>query len=144
MKITLLYSIISEVLSLPPHEEIFYHKGEIPDPTSMGFEESIGEPVGQLADYRLPLEDGRSVHSRIYDNRIGFHWDKVHPHMLEDCLEHFRRDSPIRYTTLCGLAGAGLGALATAPTKKKDVLIKSSIFSGLLGLSFGILTAEWE
>lgn len=138
------YQIINEVLSFPPHVDIFYHRNEIPTPISMGFEESIGEPVGQLSDHRFPLEDGRSVHLKTYEKWIGIHWDKVHPNTIENCFEHLRRDSPLWHTALCALTGAGMGALAAAPSKKKDIIIKTSIICGFLGLLAGLVTAEWE
>jgi len=139
-----LYSIINEVISLPPHEEIRYNRNDIPEPRDMGFEETIGEPAGQLADDRISLEDGRSVHARTYDNRVGFHWDKVHPDSLENCIEHLRRDSPFLYVAGCTLTGAGLGALMSAPSKKRDVIIKSVLVLGTVMFFLGVFTAEWD
>ena len=91
----------------------------------------MGEPKGQLADYGLTLKDGKTIHAREYEYKFGFHWDKVDPNV--NWFEHLRRDSPPWYILACGVAGAGLGALVTAPSKKKDVIIKSSIICGILG-----------
>jgi hypothetical protein len=110
----------------------------------MGFEESIGEPSGQLSDGRFPLEDGCSVHSRTYDDHVGFHWDKVHPDSLENCIEHLRRDSPFLYVAGCTLTGAGLGALMSASSKKRDVIIKSTLALGTIMFFLGVFTAEWD
>lgn len=136
--------IINNVLSLPPHIDIFYHRDEIPDPSSMGFEESMGEPVGQLSDHRFPLEDGRSVHLKTYEKWIGVHWDKVHPNTIENCFEHLRRDSPLWYTAMCIIAGGGIGAGLSTLSGNGKAIAKSSLAGGVMGFIFGILTAEWE
>ena len=141
MKLVIL-QIINDILILPPHEEIIFSKDDIPHPLNMGFREDLGEPLGQIADYRLALRDGRSIHARDYGFEIGFHWDKIDP--IFDGFEHLRKDSPLLYTTLCFLGGAGLGALAAAPSKKKDVLLRASAIGGLIGLIGGLITAEWE
>ena len=142
MRKSLIYLIINDVLSLPPHEEIYYSEDEIPHPLTMGFQKANGEPQGQRVDYRFILKDGRSIHAKDYGKYFGFHWDWVDPR--KNWIEHLRRDSPFWYTALCGLGGAGLGALATAPSKKKDVILKSSIICGFIGLFIGLATAEWE
>lgn len=142
MKRLLLYSLVSEILSLPPHKEICYSEIEITDLLRSGFKKDNGEPQGQFADYRLVLKDGRSIHAKIYGEYISFHWDWVDPR--KDWIEHLRRDAPVWYTLLCGASGAGLGALATAPSKNKDVIIQSSVIGGIIGVIVGALTAEWE
>ena len=144
MKKKSVYSLIRKVLSNPPHKERLYSRDEIPDPREMGFEESIGEPVGQLEDARHPTSDGRSIHSRTYEKLIGFHWDTVHPDTLENCIEHLRCDSPFLYTVLCTAGGAGLGVVISNSLNRKDLLNKSLITGGILGFLFGLATAEWE
>lgn len=143
MKTLTLTQAVNQVLVHPPHEEILYHRDEIIDLDSSEFEESIGEPVGQLADYRIPLKDGRSIHLRIYDKLIGIHWDKIHPHTIEDGIEHLRRDSPVNYTAFCTAGGAGLGTLVSKYLSRKDIATKLILGGALLGLLFGLATAEW-
>lgn len=140
----LFHSLIGKVLSLPPHEEILYRRDEIPDPSDMGFKDSMGEPVGQLADGRLPLRDGSCIHSRTYKKMVGFHRDKVNPDSLEKCFEHLRRDSPGLYTVSCGITIGGIMAISSLKTKKKDIIIKSFLAGAIVGAIFGALTAEWE
>jgi len=129
-------------MSYPPHKEIYYLENDIPHPRNLGFQEDLGEPIGQIADYRLALENGISIHARDYGEEIGFHWDEVDPRV--DWFEHLRRDSPYWYTAVCSLGGACLGVLATVPSQKKEVIIKSSIICGFLGFLVGFFTAEWK
>lgn len=139
-----LHIIVNQVLVLPPHDELVYPKDEIPHPKDLGFREDVGEPVGQVADYRLALRDGKSIHARDYGGEIGFHWDKVHPGTLENCIEHLRRDSPGLYTLSCSLTGGSMMALSTLRSKRKDIIVKSFLVGAIVGAIFGALTAEWE
>lgn len=136
-------SFISKVLSLPPHKEILYPRIKTFHPAIYGFEGDIGEPWhGQLADYRLSLDDGRSLHAREYDDVIGYHWDKVDP--KRDWFNHLRRDSPPVYIAGCTLGGAGIGALIGTSSKKKDVIIKSALIGGILMFILSVITTEWD
>ncbi len=128
-------------MSLPPHEEIFCLKDEIPHPLSLGFYKRIGEPKGQLADYGLTLKDGKSIHVREYENKFGFHWDKVDPNV--NWFEHLRRDSPATYVGMSTLFGVGLGGAIGATSKKKKSIVLSALVFGLLFLFLAIITAEW-
>ena len=139
---TSLQLIKKNVLSLPPHKPIYYLKDEMPHPLILGFQNDNGEPDGQLADYRFVLEDGKSIHVKEYEEHYSVHWDWVDPR--KDWIEHLRRDAPVWYTLLCSTSGAGLGALATAPSKNKDVIIQSSVIGGIIGAIVGAITAEWE
>ena len=77
------------VLQLPCHKDMRIKKSEICHPKYDGFQLNIGEPQGQLADYRKLLEDGRGLHIREYIDHYRIHWDKIHPinligHLIED------------------------------------------------------------
>jgi hypothetical protein len=128
-------------MSLPPHEEIFYSKDEIPHPLNLGFHRRFGELKGQLADYGLSLKDGRGIHAVEYDNKFGFHWDKVDPSV--NWFEHLRRDSPATYVCMGTLVGAGIGGAIGATSKKKKPIVLSALIFGLLFLFLTIITAEW-
>jgi hypothetical protein len=88
--------LVDRVLSLPPHEEVFIDKHLIPHPVELGFEQSLGEPHGQIADFRAEVHDGRGLHIRDHVGRWSIHWDRVFPSMTR-WVEHLREDSPIWY-----------------------------------------------
>ena len=135
--------LFDQVLSLPPHKEIYYSSDQLPDLESIGFrKDDLSEPHGQIDDYRLILKDGSGIHARGYGRVIGFHWDKVDP--LENGFEHLRQDSPITYSVMWGSIGAGLGVSLCKMNNKDKDLVKYSIIGGILGFYFGALTAEWE
>lgn len=88
------------------------------------------------------LKGGKCIHAIEFIDYLCFHWDWVDPNV--DGFEHLRRDAPFWFTVLCGVAGASLGALATAPSKNKEVIVKSSIIWGIIGFIAGLATAEWD
>jgi hypothetical protein len=136
-------SLISQVLEYPPHYDIYFTKDQLPHPVELGFRiEYHAEPKGQYADFRLQLSDGSCIHSSEYDEYYGFHWDKVDPNV--NPIEHLRRDSPLYYIILCTIGGAAIGAGWSYITNNKKDLNKNAIKGGLLGLEFGVKTAEWE
>ena len=134
--------LINQVLRYSPHFEICFYIDQLPHPLALGFRPDIGEPRGQNADFRLLLTDGSSIHARDYGDYITYHWDKVDPSV--EGLEHLRRDSPLIYTLLCTIGGAGVGAGLSLITNKKKDIKKNALKGGLLGLTFGVSTAEWE
>lgn len=135
-------SIIANVLNQPPHEDVSFKKGRIPHPLYMGFRSDLGEPIGQIGDYRLALKDGRSIHAREFNQHWSFHWDRVDPAF--GAIEHLRRDSPGYYTLGCASAGAITGAAIGSSSKDKDNVLFCTVIFGMLGLIFGLATAEWE
>ena len=84
--------IIRIVLKLDPHKSLLVSKREVKHPLECGFVRSLGEPRGQLADYRLVLEDGRSIHVREYYGYYEVHWDKRDPTV--DPIGHLVEDAP--------------------------------------------------
>jgi hypothetical protein len=85
--------LLDQVLALPAHAELSIPKGAIPHPFALGFEQSLGEPHGQVADFRAALPDGRGLHIRDMITSWAVHWDRVFP-SLERWVDHLREDSP--------------------------------------------------
>jgi len=106
--------VVSKVLALKPHEPIAIPKGQLPPPSQAGFKLSVGGPRGQLADYRLKLKDGRSIHVVEFKDRYEVHWDLADPE--EKPLSHLAVDSPKWLIAALALA---LAALAV-----KKILLK--------------------
>jgi hypothetical protein len=102
-------ALLDQVLSFPAHAELSIPKGAIPHPLALGFEQSLGEPHGQVADYRAALPDGRGVHVRDMVGEWTVHWDRVFP-SFERWVDHLREDSPGWYGGL--LLGIALLAFA--------------------------------
>jgi len=85
-------TLIELVLKLPPHKDVKVWKWEISHPLMNGFKRSVGSPAGQKADYRLALNDGRSIHIREFDDFYRVHWDKKDPRV--DPITHLAKDAP--------------------------------------------------
>ena len=85
---------MSRVLALDAHVDFRVGKEDIPHPLMMDFERSIGEPHGQIADFRFPLEDGRCIHARDMGKWWTVHWDRVHP-TPEKWWDHLTQDAPM-------------------------------------------------
>jgi len=96
--------------------EVELGKDLLPHPSSMeGFQLSLGLPRGQVADYRMGLEDGRCLHVVEYQDHYAVHLDSTDP--SRDPLGHLLRDSPPWLALLAiaaSLPVAGLKALARA------------------------------
>lgn len=81
---------IDQILVQPPYKELHFSKNSINHPKHSGFQISIGDLQGQVADYRLALKDGRGIHVREFRNYFTIHWDKKDPtvdpigHLIED------------------------------------------------------------
>jgi len=84
--------IILSVLEHPPHHDLRIPKHITPRPEQCGFLQSIGEPQGQLMDFRYPLPDGRGIHAREYRDCYKVHWDIRD--FGYDPLEHLIKDAP--------------------------------------------------
>lgn len=134
--------LVGQVLRRPAHVEIPIPRDDIPHPLSMGFRKDFGEPRGQIADYRVTLEDGRSVHVREYKESWKIHWDKMD--WMVNAVEHLRKDSPGYYTLVCASAGSGIGAAVGAAARGRKGAALGALFGALLGMAFGLLTAEWD
>lgn len=104
--------VLESVLALPAHADLELPIDDVPHPTRWGFELAIGEPHGQLQDYRKPVGDGRGLHLRIFWNKITLHWDHVHP-TLERWWDHLTQDAPIWAFLLVVLAVVAIAAIIT-------------------------------
>ena len=101
--------LLDQVLGLPAHDELSIPKGLIPHPLALGFEQSVGEPHGQAADFRAELPDGRGIHILDMVSGWSVHWDHVFP-SLERWVDHLREDSPNWFVAL--IAGILFAAVA--------------------------------
>jgi len=83
----------------------------VPEPLPSGlFRKSIGEPKGQIADWRASLEGSdRGVHVLEYRDRYEIHVDRYDPY--KNPLKHVIYDSP---KTGMALLIGGLGAAVIA------------------------------
>src|SRR5579872_4684141 len=97
--------IINKVLSLPCHQDLMVNAVFVSHPIHSGFVESIGEPQGQIADYRKCLPSSQSIHVRSFDTFYKVHWDKKDPH--SDPLGHLLEDAP-HWAIVAGLCLLGL------------------------------------
>lgn len=132
--------IIRSVLANDAHVDLEFEQSEIPHPLLLGFRRDIGEPRGQLADYRYVVGE-HSIHAREYPNRFLIHWDLFDP--LVNAFDHLRCDSPGYYTLAATSVGAVVGAAIGASSKNRKDIIAGIVIGGLLGLLFGIATAKW-
>jgi len=80
------------VLGLPLPCEATVSKWVVSHPLEAGFVSSIGEAAGQKADFRLPLDDGREIHVREYDEHYTVHWDQVSA--IRNPIGHLVADAP--------------------------------------------------
>ena len=97
--------IIDEVLTLPAHSDIIVEIDQVPPPIASGFVQSIGEPQGQLADFRKCLPSLKSIHARLFGTFYRVHWDKKDPH--RDPIGHLLEDAPF-WALIVVLCVAGL------------------------------------
>ena len=81
-----------EVLQRPCHEDVHFPKSGMPHPTTDGYSISVGEPKGQIEDYRKTIQNGKCIHLREYDTYYLAHWDIVNPHT--NPLGHLLLDAP--------------------------------------------------
>ena len=113
------------VLNLPEHIDLKVMKWSVPHPLEAGFREGLGDPVGQKANYRLALFDGRGLHVKEYDNYYLIHWDRWDPSIYP--LRHIFEDAPHLLPVLGVLGilttisvGALVDTVAKALRKRKE------------------------
>lgn len=113
-------SIISDVLI---NKEITISKVDsdgdvIPSPSESGlFKRSVGEPKGQIADWRASINSSdRGVHVVEYKDKYSVHVDKFDPQKRP--LMHLVHDSP-RTAAALTLIGIGITALIRSRIGKK-------------------------
>lgn len=134
--------LLEAVFANQAHDDITVLRDDIPHPSILGFRQDVGEPHGQLADYRLTIGE-RCVHAKVYWDRYLFHWDKIDP--LVNAIEHLRRDSPGYYTATTTSAGAALGAgVGFLLGENKESAAAGAAIGGLLGFLLGLATGEWD
>ncbi len=119
-------SIIRKTLALKAHEDIVIPKSNVRHPLHVGFKRSIGEPKGQIADYRLRLIDGKSVHVREYKDYYRIHWDIVDPSV--NPIEHLKHDAPHWYSMILYATGI-VGGVLTARILRGNLML-----GGLFGM----------
>jgi len=85
-------NLIHHILRLPVHQDIAVSKSAILSPLEEGFRVSIGEFKGQMADFRRPMPDGRSIHVKEFKKHFLAHWDFRDPSL--DPLGHLVQDAP--------------------------------------------------
>ncbi len=91
--------------TLPPHEEMRISKFGYTQPLQAGFRTDVGEPKGQVADYRLQLSDGSGIHIVEFQDSYTVHWDKVDP--STNVVEHINQDAP-QWGPVLGLVAVGV------------------------------------
>ena len=99
-------NVVSQVLSLPAHYDISVPKCGYVHPLQAGFVAHVGEPKGQIANYRMTVSDGRGVHVLEFQDSYWVHWDKVDP--LTNPIGHIAEDAPHWGSVLGVLAVAGV------------------------------------
>lgn len=106
--------LASGTFDIPKQNEM----GEIvPSPMETGlFYRSVGEPKGQVADYRLSLRDSDSgVHVVEFRDHYSIHLDRFDP--AKHPVKHLVHDSP--KTIIQVLAAGIIGALFFSFMRKK-------------------------
>lgn len=78
----------------------FSEVGPIPDI----FKRHVGDPEGQIADYRHPLKDGAGIHLKKYSDHYRMHWDRKDPTI--DPIGHLVEDAP-HWLATAGVASIG-------------------------------------
>lgn len=84
--------VASAVLLQPVHEDLYFSKAYLPHPEILGISKELLTLQGELADYRITLADGKSIHIREYQNYYAVHWDKYDPGTR--LIDHLRYDAP--------------------------------------------------
>lgn len=125
--------VIPSVLRKPPHQDMVLSKETLPLPKEAGAQESIGGPQGQMADFRITLSDGRSIHIKEFDLVFKVHWDWFDPAV--DWINHLRYDAPHWWIFLTTVVG---GAIGYAWCKN----IEGTIAGVFCGLMFGVTTCN--
>jgi len=100
----LIKELINRILRMNAHEDLVvpHHKFVVnvspstsitlQDFIDYGFTRSIGDLQGQIADYRLLMADGKSIHLRVFNDCFKLHWDYRDPRV--DPWGHLVFDAP--------------------------------------------------
>lgn len=95
-------NVIPRVLKLPVHRDMAVAKSSILYPIKEGFMRSVGDFRGQIADFRRPMPDGKSIHVQEFAEHFLVHWDWRDPSL--DPVGHLVQDAP-HILLLCSLVG---------------------------------------
>lgn len=99
---------------------------QVEHPTNAGMTRSMGLPVGQLADWRMPHPHCGGLHVREYRGYYTVHLDRVNPRC--DLPGHLAVDAP-----LIG-SGAALGALiGIALGESPGSMLVGALIGGAIG-----------
>jgi hypothetical protein len=110
----------------PNHTCINVRKMQVEHPQGAGMRRSLGLPVGQYADWRLPYPNCHGLHVREYADRYTAHIDRVNPNC--DLGQHVVSDTP----ALAG--GAALGAIVgLALGESPAAMLVGALFGGAVG-----------
>ncbi|MEM3670732.1 MAG: hypothetical protein QW767_03195 [Thermoprotei archaeon] len=71
--------LVKRVQQLPPHVDLWVAKASVSPPNIVGFRKSVGWKKGSIANWRLALANGRSIHAREYRDHFRIHWDIADP-----------------------------------------------------------------
>jgi hypothetical protein len=85
--------VINEVrTNYPPRVDLLVSKEAIPHPEEYGLKPTVAAPRGQLANYRIPLNDDSGIHIKEYETHYLVHWDERDP--STDLIGHIVKDAP--------------------------------------------------
>ena len=99
---------------------------QVEHPTAAGMTRSVGLPVGQVADWRMPHPNCHGLHVREYVGYYTVHVDQVNPRC--DLPGHIALDAP-----LVG-GGAALGALVgLAIGESAGAMMIGALIGGAMG-----------
>jgi len=84
--------VIHHVLKLSVHKDVKVVKSTVLNPLKQGFTRSLGDFRGQIADFRRPMPDGKSIHIQEFAEHFLVHWDWRDPSL--DPIGHLVQDAP--------------------------------------------------
>lgn len=101
-------------------------KHDVEHPCDAGMVRSLGVPLGQLADWRMPAPHCGGLHVREFVDRYTAHVDQVNP--VCDLPGHMASDAP----TIGG--GVAIGALVgLALGESAGAMLVGALIGGLVG-----------
>ncbi len=107
---------------------ITIQKWQVEHPRVAGMRRSLGLPLGQMADWRMPYPGCHGLHVREFPDHYSVHIDRVNPHC--DLPGHVAADAP----AVGG--GAALGALVGLVLgESAGAMLVGALIGGALGAS---------
>jgi hypothetical protein len=121
-------AIAAALASRGPGARVRIEKFRVEHPRDGGLAPSLGLPVGQRADWRLPSPGCGPLHVREYDGHYVAHLGRANPNC--DPIGHLASDAP---QVMSGVAfGALLGLLLG---RSKEATLAGAALGGLMGLA---------